>query len=68
MSDPHPPAEESIGRPGPWGGDRHVLPGQPVDQSVLTPPGTLPRSDEPKSTPVTRSDYEFPGEESGRPD
>jgi len=57
-------ADEDIGRPGPWGEGRYQQRGQPPDQSVLTPPGTVPNADPPpKSTPVTRKDYEFPGEE-----
>jgi hypothetical protein len=68
MGDPNEPVEESIGRPGPWGEDRYGIPGQPEDQSVLPPPGTSPRSDEPKSTPVTRKDYEFPDEQTGPPE
>jgi hypothetical protein len=52
-----------IGRPGPWREGRYQQGGQPPDQSVRTPPGTSPNPDAPASTPVTRKDYEFPGQE-----
>ena len=52
--------DESIGRPGPWKEGRYQQPGESVDQSVRTPPGTSPSPDQPASTPVTRKDYEFP--------
>jgi hypothetical protein len=55
---------EDIGRPGPWKEGRYQRPGQPVDETVQTPPGTSPSPDAPMSTPVTRKDYEFPGERS----
>ena len=55
--------DEDIGRPGPWREGRYQQRDKPVDQSVQTPPGTAPRHDAPVSTPVTRKDYEFPGEE-----
>ena len=55
--------DEDIGRPGPWREGRYQTRGQPLDQTVKTPPGTLPDSDAPVSTPVTRKDYEFAGEE-----
>jgi len=48
---------EAIGRPGPWGENRYEKKGQPLDQSVLTPPGDSPTEDKPASTPVTRRDY-----------
>jgi len=48
---------EAIGRPGPWSETRYEKKDQPLDQSVLTPPGTSPRVDKPVSTPVTRRDY-----------
>ncbi len=54
--------DEDIGRPGPWTEGRYQGPGQPIDQSVLTPPGPLPDPGKPVSTPVTRKDYEFPSE------
>ena len=57
------PTDEDIGRPGPWGEGRYQQRGKPVDQSVLTPPGTSPYPEAPVSTPVTRKDYEFPNEE-----
>ena len=57
------PEDEAIGRPGPWSERRYRRPGQSVDDSVLTPPGTSPSQNGPVSTPVTRKDYEFPGEE-----
>jgi hypothetical protein len=56
--------DEDIGRPGPWGANRYQKPGDSVDQSVLTPPGTSPNSHDPASTPVTRKDYEFEDDES----
>jgi hypothetical protein len=52
---------EAIGRPGPWGENRYERKGQPLDQSVLTPPRTSPNEDKPISTPVTRRDYGTPG-------
>ena len=52
---------EDIGRPGPWGEGRYQEPGQPVDESVRTPPGTVPDADKRPSTPVTVNDYESPG-------
>jgi len=55
--------DEDIGRPGPWREGRYQKGGQPLDQSVRTPAGTSPNPDVPVSTPVTRKDYEFPGEE-----
>jgi hypothetical protein len=48
---------EDIGRPGPWGEGRYQKPGQSVDESVRTPPGSVPNADERPSTPVTRKDY-----------
>ena len=50
-------ASEDIGRPGPWGEGRYQKPGQSVDESVRTPPGTVPNADKRTSTPVTRRDY-----------
>lgn len=52
---------EDIGRPGPWGEGRYQKPGQPVDESVRTPPGSAPNADKRPSTTVTRKDYESPG-------
>jgi len=49
---------EDIGRPGPWGEGRYQKPGQSVDESVRTPPGSAPNADKRSSTPVTRKDYE----------
>ena len=49
---------EDIGRPEPWGEGRYQKPGQSVDESVRTPPGSLPNADKRPSTPVTRKDYE----------
>jgi hypothetical protein len=49
---------EDIGRPGPWGEGRYQEPGQSVDESVRTPPGSAPNGDKRPSTPVTRRDYE----------
>jgi hypothetical protein len=51
---------EDIGRPEPWGEDRYHKPGESVEESVLTPPGTVPNADKRPSTPVTRKDYESP--------
>ncbi len=50
--------DENIGRPGPWKEGRYQRPGQSVDQSVHTPPGTSPNPEQPASTPVTRKDYD----------
>jgi hypothetical protein len=49
---------EDIGRPGPWSEGRYQEPGQSVDESVRTPPGSVPDADKRPSTPVTRHDYE----------
>ena len=49
---------EDIGRPEPWGEGRYQEPGQSVDESVRTPPGSVPNADKRSSTPVTRKDYE----------
>jgi hypothetical protein len=49
---------EDIGRPGPWGEGRYQEPGQSVDESVRTPPGSVPDADKRSSTPVTRRDYQ----------
>lgn len=51
---------EDIGRPGPWGEGRYQQPGKSVDDSVRTPPGTVPDADKRPSTPVTRRDYQGP--------
>jgi hypothetical protein len=51
---------EDIGRPGPWGEGRYQQAGQPVDESVLTPPGSVPDADKRPSTTVTRRDYVSP--------
>ena len=51
---------EDIGRPEPWGEGRYQKPGQSVDESVRTPPGSVPDADKRPSTPVTRRDYESP--------
>jgi hypothetical protein len=53
--------DEAIGRPGPWGENRYEKKAQPLDQSVLTPPGTSPSEHKPESTPVTRRDYATSG-------
>lgn len=60
-------SDEDIGRPGPWDEDRYQKAGDPVNTSVLTPPGTLPDSDTPVSTPVTRKDYESAAEREQTP-
>jgi hypothetical protein len=52
--------DEDVGRPGPWKEGRYQRPGEPVEQSVRTPPKTSPGGKTPASTPVTRKDYEFP--------
>ena len=57
--------DEAIGRPGPWGENRYEKKDQPLDQSVLTPPGTSPNEDKPASTPVTRRDYATSGGDAG---
>jgi hypothetical protein len=49
---------EDIGRPGLWDEGRYQKPGQSVDESVRTPPGSVPNADKRSSTPVTRHDYE----------
>jgi len=49
---------EAIGRPEPWGEGRYQKPGQSVDESVRTPPGSVPNAEKRPSTPVTRKDYE----------
>jgi hypothetical protein len=53
-------AGEDIGRPGPWDEGRYQEPGQSVDDSVRTPPGSVPNADKRPSAPVTRHDYESP--------
>jgi hypothetical protein len=50
--------DESIGRPGPWREGRYQQADKPVKETVITPPGTQPASRQPKSTPVTRKDYQ----------
>lgn len=55
--------DEDIGGPHPWGEGRYRRGGQPIDRSVLAPPGASLHPKGPVSTPVTRKDYEFPGEE-----
>ena len=55
--------DEDIGRPGPWGEGRYQQRGGRIDVSVQTPPGTVPNADTRVSKPVTRKDYEFPGQE-----
>ena len=49
---------EAIGRPEPWGEGRYQKPGQSLNESVRTPPGSVPNADKRPSTPVTRKDYE----------
>jgi hypothetical protein len=51
---------EDIGRPGPWGEGRYQEAGQSVDDSVRTPPGSVPDADKRPSTNVNRRDYESP--------
>ena len=53
-------SDEAIGRPEPWGEGRYHKPRQSVDESVRTPPGSVPNADKRASTPVTRKDYETP--------
>jgi hypothetical protein len=54
---------EDIGRPGPWGEGRYQRADEPVNESVRIPPGTSPATKKVVSTPVTRRDYEPPGQE-----
>jgi hypothetical protein len=49
---------EDIGRPELWGEGRYQKPGKSVDESVRSPPGSVPNTDKRSSTPVTRNDYE----------
>ena len=56
-AEPQGTSGEAIGRPGPWSENRYEKKNQPLDQSVLTPPGASPNVDKPASTPVTRRDY-----------
>jgi hypothetical protein len=58
--------DEDIGRPGPWGEGRYHRKGQRIDRSVRTPAGSAPTNDTAVSTPVTRKDYELPGDEGHR--
>jgi hypothetical protein len=51
-------SDESIGRPAEWREGRYQQPGKPVNESVQIPADERNRSPEPKSTPVTRRDYE----------
>lgn len=53
--------DEAIGRPDPWREGRFQQSGQELDQSVLSSPRALPEP--PASKPVTRKDYEFPGQD-----
>jgi hypothetical protein len=55
--------DQDIGRPGPWREGRYERQGDPIDESVRTPPGTSPSHDTPESTVVTRRDYLFPDQE-----
>jgi hypothetical protein len=54
--------DQDIGRPGPWREGRYEQDGGSIEESVHTPPGALPDPNAPVSTPVTRKDYELPGE------
>ena len=56
-------AGEGIGQPGPWGENRYQKPGAPVDQTVQTPPGTVPGAQPDISTSVTRKDYGVEGDQ-----
>ncbi len=58
--------DEDIGRPGPWGTNRYHQPGSREDESVLTPPGTVPGAPGPRVTAVTRKDYEWPDQAPGK--
>jgi hypothetical protein len=60
-------ADESIGRPEPWGEGRYEKKGQSVEESVLTPPGTVANADKRPSAPVTLKDYESPETASSQP-
>jgi hypothetical protein len=51
-------SDEDIGRPGPWREGRYQEPGLSIEESVRTPPGSVPDADKRPSTPVTRRDYE----------
>ena len=53
-------AGEDIGRPEPWGEGRYQTPQQSPDETVQTPPGSVPNADKRPSAPVTRKDYESP--------
>ena len=66
MKDPKGTTDEAIGRPGPVREGRYQQQGQPLDESVQSPPGSDPNPDRPVSKPVTRKDYEFPGEGADR--
>ena len=66
MKQPKGTTDEAIGRPGPVREGRYQQKGQPLEQSVQSPPGSVPDPDKPVSTPVTRKDYEFPGEEAAK--
>ncbi len=58
MSESKGTSDEAIGRPKEWREGRYQQPGKPVDDTVDTEsnPGKDPEA--PKSTPVTRKDYE----------
>jgi hypothetical protein len=68
--EPAPPSaqgstDQSIGRPGPWREGRYEQSGGRVDRSVITPGGAAAAFHDNVSTPVTREDYEGPGEAKG---
>jgi hypothetical protein len=62
MSNGRGSSDEAIGRPQEWREGRYQRNHTTPVETVLTPPGTQPDSHDPVSTPVTRRDYEQPGE------
>jgi hypothetical protein len=51
-------SNEAIGRPGKWREGRYQEAGQPVSERVNDPSQREERSPDPRSTRVTRKDYE----------
>jgi hypothetical protein len=51
-------SDEAIGRPKPWREGRYQQPGKSVDETVDTTAKPKQQPEAPKSTPVTRKDYE----------
>jgi hypothetical protein len=58
MSESKGSSDQDIGRPGPWREGRYQQPGKSVDESVDNASQRSEGSKDPKSTPVTREDYE----------